>query len=317
MRLLRVVVCVFGVVTMSLDTGSASAQAYPSKPIRIVTVAPGSANDLVTRLISQELRTALGQAVIVDNRGGIAAEIVAKAPPDGYTLLFYGSAVWLAPFTRDHVPYDPQRDFAPITLAASSPNVLVVHPSLPVKSAKELIALARARPGELNYAAGTLGAAPHLAAELFKAMAGANIVRVAYKGTGPSLIGIIGGQVEMMFPTAGSVMPHIKSGKLRALAVTSLQPSALAPGLPVLAATLPGYESVSLNGMFAPAKTPETHISLLNQEIARIMARPEIRERLLHAGMDAMHTTPDQFAATIKSEMGKWGRIIRESGLRE
>lgn len=313
----HLVVCMLSLAMTVLDTGLSFGQAYPGKPIRIVTVAPGSANDLVTRLISQELRIALGQAVIVDNRGGIAAEIVAKAPPDGYTLLFYGSAVWLAPFTRDHVPYDPLRDFAPITLAASSPNVLVVHPSLPVKSAKELIALARARPGELNYAAGTLGAAPHLAAELFKAMAGANIVRVAYKGTGPSLIGIIGGQVEMMFPTAGSVTPHIKAGKLRALAVTSLQPSALAPGLPVLAATLPGYESVSLNGMFAPAKTPESHISLLNQEIARIMARPEIRERLLNAGMDAMHTTPGEFAATIKSEMGKWGKIIRDSGLRE
>ena len=317
MRLLRFVACVFPVVMMCLGAGVASGQAFPNKPIRIVTVAPGSANDLVTRLISQELRTVLGQPVVVDNRGGIAAEIVARAPPDGYTLLFYGSAVWLAPFTRDNVPYDPVRDFAPITLAASSPNVLVVHPSLPVKSVKELIALAKARPGELNYAAGTLGAVPHLAAELFKAMAGANIVRVAYKGTGPSLIGIIGGQVEMMFPTAGSVTPHIRSGKLRALAVTSLKPSALAPGLPVLAATLPGYESVSLNGMFAPAKTPGSHISLLNQEIVRIMTRPEIRERLLNAGMDAIHTTPDQFAATIKSEMDKWGKLIKDSGLRE
>ena len=297
--------------------GAALAQTWPAKPIRIVTVAPGSANDIVARLIAQELRPALGQTVIVDNRGTIAAEIVARAPVDGYTLLLYGSAVWLSPFIRSNTPYDPVKDFAPITLVASSPNVLVVHPSLPVKSARELIALARSRPGDLNYAAGSLGAAPHLAAELFKSMAKLNIVRVAYKGTGGSLIGLLSGEVEMMFPTAGSVTPHIKSGKLRALAVTSLQPTALAPGLPVLAAALPGYESVSLNGMFAPAKTPDPIIRQLNQEIVRIMTRAEVREKLVAAGTDAMATTPEEFAATIKSEMAKWGALIRDAGIRE
>ena len=297
--------------------GAAVAQSYPAKPVRIVTVAPGSANDIVARLIAQELRPALGQTVVVDNRGTIAAEIVARAPADGYTLLLYGSAVWLSPFIRSNTPYDPVKDFAPITLVASSPNVLVVHPSLPVKSARELIALARSRPGDLNYAAGSLGAAPHLAAELFKSMAKLNIVRVAYKGTGGSLIGLLSGEVEMMFPTAGSVTPHIKSGKLRALAVTSLQPTALAPGLPVLAAALPGYESVSLNGMFAPAKTPDPIIRQLNQEIVRIMTRAEVREKLVAAGTDAMATTPEEFAATIKSEMAKWGALIRDAGIRE
>ena len=297
--------------------GAAVAQSYPAKPVRIVTVAPGSANDIVARLIAQELRPALGQTVVVDNRGTIAAEIVARAPADGYTLLLYGSAVWLSPFIRSNTPYDPVKDFAPITLVASSPNVLVVHPSLPVKSARELIALARSRPGDLNYAAGSLGAAPHLAAELFKSMAKLNIVRVAYKGTGGSLIGLLSGEVEMMFPTAGSVTPHIKSGKLRALAVTSLQPTALAPGLPVLAAALPGYESVSLNGMFAPAKTPDPIIRQLNQEIVRIMTRAEVKEKLVAAGTDAMATTPEEFAATIKSEMAKWGALIRDAGIRE
>ena len=297
--------------------GAALAQTWPAKPIRIVTVAPGSANDIVARLIAQELRPALGQTVVVDNRGTIAAEIVARAPADGYTLLLYGSAVWLSPFIRSNTPYDPVKDFAPITLVASSPNVLVVHPSLPVKSARELIALARSRPGDLNYAAGSLGAAPHLAAELFKSMAKLNIVRVAYKGTGGSLIGLLSGEVEMMFPTAGSVTPHIKSGKLRALAVTSLQPTALAPGLPVLAAALPGYESVSLNGMFAPAKTPDPIIRQLNQEIVRIMTRAEVKEKLVAAGTDAMATTPEEFAATIKSEMAKWGALIRDAGIRE
>lgn len=301
----------------ALWIGTAAAQPYPAKAVRIVTVAPGSANDIVARLIAQELRPVLGQTVVVDNRGTIAAEIAARAPADGYTLLLYGSAVWLSPFIRSNTPYDPVKDFAPITLVASSPNIIVVHPSLPVKSVRELIALARARPGDLNYAAGSLGAAPHLAAELFKSMAKLNIVRVAYKGTGGSLIGLLSGEVEMMFPTAGSVTPHIKSGKLRALAVTSLQPTALAPGLPVLAASLPGYESVSLNGMFAPARTPDPVIRQLNQEITRIMTRADVKEKLVAAGTDAMATTPDEFAATIKSEMAKWGQLIRDAGIRE
>ncbi len=296
---------------------AAFAQAWPTKPIRIVTVAPGSANDIVARLIAQELRPALGQAVIVDNRGAIAAEIVARAPADGYTLLLYGSAVWLSPFIRSHTPYDPVKDFAPITLVAASPNIVVVHPSLPVKSVRELIALARARPGELNYAAGSLGAAPHLAAELFKSMAQLDIVRVSYKGTGGSLIGLLSGEVGMMFPTAGSVTPHLKSGKLRALAVTSLQPTALAPSLPLLAQALPGYESVSLNGLFAPARTPDAVIHQINAEIVRIMKRLEVKEKLVAAGTDAMATTPEEFAATIKAEMAKWGKLIREAGIRE
>jgi len=296
---------------------AAVAQSYPAKPIRIVTVAPGSANDIVARLIAQELRPVLGQTVIVDNRGTIAAEVVARAPADGYTLLLYGSAVWLSPFIRGNTPYDPVKDFVPITLVASSPNIIVVHPSLPVKSARELIALARARPGQLNYAAGSLGAAPHLAAELFKSMAKLNIVRVAYKGTGGSLIGIISGEVELMFPTAGSVTPHITAGKLRALAVTSLRPTALAPGLPLLSESLPGYESVSLNGMLAPARTPDAIIRQLNAEVAKVMTRADIKEKLVAAGTDAMSTTPEEFAAIIQADMAKWGKLIRDAGIRE
>jgi len=299
------------------SAGMVWAQAYPAKPVRIVTVAPGSANDIVARLIAQEIRNSLGQPVVVDNRGTVAAELVARAPADGYTLLLYGSAVWLSPFIRASTPYDPVKDFAPITLVASSPNVVVVHPSLPVKSARELIALARSRPGEINYAAGSLGAAPHLAAELFKAMGKLNIVRVSYKGTGGSLIGIISGEVGLMFPTAGSVTPYIKSGKLRALAVTSLQPTALAPGLPLLSETLPGYESVSLNGMLAPARTPDPIIRQLNAEVAKVMTRADIKEKLVAAGTDAMSTSPEQFAAIIQADMAKWGKVIREAGIRE
>ena len=297
-------------------SSAAWAQAYPVKPVRIVTVAPGSANDLVARLVAQEARAALGQTVIVDNRGTIAAEVVARSPADGYTLLLYGSVVWLSPFIRA-TPYDPLKDFAPVTLVASSPNVVVVHPSLPVKSARELIALARARPGALNYAAGSLGAAPHLAAELFKAMGKLNIVRVAYKGTGGSLIGILSGEVGLMFPTAGSVTPHIQSGKLRALAVTSSQPTPLAPGLPLLSAALPGYESVSFNGLLAPAKTPDAVIRLWNAEVAKLMTRPDVKDKLMAAGNDARSTTPEEFAAVIQADMTKWGRLIRELGIRE
>ncbi len=303
-------VCICGFAT-------AWAQPYPVKPVRIVTVAPGSANDIVARLIAQEIRAGLGQSVVVDNRGAVAAELVARAPADGYTLLLYGSAVWLSPFIRASTPYDPVKDFAPITLVASSPNVVVVHPSLPVKSARELIALARSRPGEINYAAGSLGAAPHLAAELFKAMGKLNIVRVAYKGTGGSLIGILSGEVGLMFPTAGSVTPYIKAGKLRALAVTSLQPTALAPGLPLLSESLPGYESVSLNGMLAPARTPDNIIRQINAEVAKVMTRADIKEKLVAAGTDAMSTSPEEFAAIIRTDMAKWGKVIREAGIRE
>jgi tripartite-type tricarboxylate transporter receptor subunit TctC len=299
-------------LALAMTCGAAHGQSYPVKPVRIVTVAPGSANDVVARLIAQELKGPFGQAVVVDNRGTIAAEVVSKAAPDGYTLLLYGSAVWISPFIYKN-EHSPLQDLTPITLVASSPNVIVVHPSLPVKSPKELIALAKRRPGELHYAAGSLGAAPHLAAELFKAMAGVNVVRVPYKGTGGSLIGLLSGEVEMMFPTAGSVNPHIKAGRLRALAVTSLKPTALAPGLPTLSQTLPGYESVSLNGMFAPAKTPPAIVNQVQQEVARILGRPETKERLSSAGMDAVVTTPEGFAATIKSEMAKWGKVIREA----
>jgi len=314
-RTLRV--CVAIAVATCMISAAAYAQPYPSKPVRIITVAPGSANDIVARLIAQEIRSVLGQPVVVDNRGTVAAELVARAPADGYTLLLYGSAVWLSPFIRSNTPYDPVKDFAPITLVASSPNVVVVHPSLPVKSARELINLARARPGQINYAAGSLGAAPHLAAELFKAMAKLNIVRVAYKGTGGSLIGILSGEVELMFPTAGSVTPYIKAGKLRALAVTSLQPTALAPGLPLLSDALPGYESVSLNGMLAPARTPEHIIRQINTEVAKVMTRADIKDKLIAAGTDAMSTSPEEFAGIIQADMAKWGKLIREAGIRE
>ena len=298
-------------------SGAVFAQTYPVKPVRIVTVAPGSANDIVARLIAQEIRAGLGQPVVVDNRGTVAAELVARAPADGYTLLLYGSAVWLSPFIRASTPYDPVKDFAPVTLVASSPNVVVVHPSLPVKSARELIALAKARPGEINYAAGSLGAAPHLAAELFKAMGKLNIVRVAYKGTGGSLIGILSGEVGLMFPTAGSVTPYIKSGKLRALAVTPSKRSALLPDLPTMAeAGVPGYNVQGWNGLVGPAGLPRPVVDRLNRETVAVLRRDAVRQRLLELGAEPVGNTPEQFGAHMRAERELWGKLITKIGLK-
>ncbi len=294
-----------------------SAPAYPSKLVRIVTATAGSANDWGSRVLAQELTASMGQQVIVENRGGLGTEFVVKSPPDGHTILGYGSSVWLTQFLRDSVSWDVARDLVPVTLAMSAPNILVVHPSLPVKSTRELIALAKAKPGQLNYAAGTIGAAPHLASELFNAMAGTNIVRVAYKGTGPSVIALLGGEVHLMFAGTGSVNPHVKTGKLRALAVTSLKPSALAPDLPTIASLLPGYEATSMLGIFVPAKTPPAIVNRLQQEIARAVNKPEIRELLFNAGVEANGTTPEEFAAFVKADIARMGKVIREAGIRE
>lgn len=296
---------------------SAAQPLYPIKPIRIITAEVGSANDLVSRIVGQGLTASLGKQVIVDNRGGVGIEIAARAQPDGYTLLFYGSAVWTSGFLRDNLPWDPQRDFVAITSAVSSPNVLMVHPSLPVQSTAELIALAKAKPGLLNYAAGTIGASPHLSAELFKAMAGVNILRIPYKGTGPALAGLIAGQAHMMIAGAGSVTGHVKSGKVRGLAVTSLKPSALMPGLPTLAEILPGYESASMMGFFAPAHLPPAMVTRLHGEVLRVLNTREITERLFGAGVEVVGSTPREFADKIKFEMDKWGKLIRDSRLRD
>jgi tripartite-type tricarboxylate transporter receptor subunit TctC len=231
--------------------------------------------------------------------------------------LYNANILWLLPFMRDHVPWDPLRDFAPVTLAVSAPNLIVVHPSLPTRSIRELIALARARPGELNYASGNAGSSNDLGAELFKSMTGVKIVRIAYRGGGPALNDLIGGHLQLSFSTASAVTTHVKSGKLRALAVTSLQPSALLPDVPTVAASgLPGYEAVSTQGLLAPAGTPPAAINLLSQEIARLLARPEVKQRFLDAGAQTVGSTPEQFAATIKSEMLRWGKVIKDAGIR-
>ncbi|HYH40926.1 MAG TPA: tripartite tricarboxylate transporter substrate-binding protein, partial [Burkholderiales bacterium] len=238
-----------------LAFGVTHAQTYPVKPIRILTVQAGSASDLASRLLAKELQESLGQPVIVDNRGLIAAELAAQAPPDGYTLLHYTSPIWIVPLFRS-VGWDVERDLAPIALTVFSPNILVVHPSLPVKTVKELIAFAKQRPGELNYGTSSTGSSNHLAGELFKSMAGVNMVRVAFKGGGQSVNSLVSGEMQVSFPAAASIMGAINSGKVRALAVTSAKPTALVPGLPTMAQSgLPGYETISYTCLFAPART--------------------------------------------------------------
>jgi tripartite-type tricarboxylate transporter receptor subunit TctC len=247
----------------------------------------------------------------------IAAETVAKAAPDGHTLLYYGSNIWLMPFLRSSVPYDPVKDFAPITLAVRAPTLLVVHPSLPVRSVKDLIALARARPGQLNYSAGATGSASQMATELFRSMANVDVTKISYKGNGPAVIALVAGEVQMAFATPASVAPHIKAGKLRPIAVTTAEPSPLLPGLPTLAASgLPGYEMVSVVGMFAPGATPESVVRRLNQEIARVLQSSAVEEKFLISGVEVVASSPEQFAAKIKSEMDRLGPVIRKAGIR-
>ena len=297
--------------------GNASAQAYPTKPVRIIVTGVGSGGDFAARLIAQGVTATLGQALIVDNRGSgnLPAEIVAKAAPDGYTLCLSAAPLWITPFLRK-TAYDPLRDFAPVTLAISSPNILVVHPALPVKSVRDLIALIRAKPGALNYATSGIGASSFLAAELFKSMLRADMVRVNYKSGGLALTELISGQVQLMFANAGSVATHLQSGRLKALAVTSAKPSALMPGLPTIAAGgLPGYELVSVQGIFAPAGTPEAVITRLNREFIPFLRRADTREKFFAAGVEVIGGTPEELAATLKSEMARLGKVIQATGI--
>ena len=321
MRMSRLAAHLLSICALLSSVGTVCAQNFPSKPVRMVTAEPGGGTDVIARVIAQELSAALGQQVVVENRGGasgiIAAQTVSKAPPDGYTLLLYSGNLWILPFLRDNVPYDPVKDFSPITVVASSPNILVVHPSLPVKSARELISLARARPGDLGYSSGGMGTTLHLSAELFKAMAGVNMLHVPYKSGGAALNGLLGGQVQVMFPVAAAGMPHVRSGKVRAIAVTSAQPSGLVPNLPTMAASgLPGYASELTVGFFAPAGTAATVITRLNHELVRILNNPDVKEKLFNLGVEAAGTTPEQLVATVKADMAKWGKLIKDAGIR-
>lgn len=301
---------------LAISWNVAAAQDYPNRPVRVVTAAIGGGIDFGARLIAQGLATALGQQFVVDNRGGtnVAPLTAAKATPDGYTLLVHNNTVWLSPLL-DNVPYDYEKELQPITLTSRSPNILVVHPSLGVNSVKELIAAAKANPGAINYASGPVGASNHLAAELFKALAGVDLTRIGYKGGGPALLDLISGQVKVMFATTGSVTAHIKAGRLRALAVSSAEPSALVPGLQTIAASgVPGYASEAIYGVWAPVKTPQAILDRLHREVVRYLNLPDTKERFFNAGVETVGSTPQEFAAVIKSEATRLGKVIAAAG---
>lgn len=305
-------------VGAAVAAGASSAQEYPTRPIRIVTAAVGGGIDFNARLLATGLTERLGQQVIVDNRGGtnVAPQTVAKATPDGYTLLVHNNTVWIAPLL-DNVPYDHRTELKPITLTSRSPNILVVHASLGVGSVKELIALAKANPGKIDYASGPIGASNHVAAELFKAMAGVDLVRIGYKGGGPALNDVVAGQVKVMFATTGSVTSHVQAGRLKGLAVTSAEPSPLVPGMPTVAASgVPGYSAEAIYGFWAPGKTPAPILKRLHAEAVRVLGEPETKERFLRSGVEAVGSTPEQFADVIKAESARLAKVFDTAGIR-
>lgn len=299
----------------------AAAQAYPSKPIRfIVPFAPGGTNDIVARIVGAQLGESWGQPVVVDNRGGaggvIGTDLGAKAPPDGYTLLMANVNFATNPVLVKKLPYDTLKDFQPVSLLATSPSVLVVHPSFPANSVKELIAVARSKPGQLNYSSSGAGTTGHIAMELFKQMARVDMVPVHYKGGGPALIDLVAGRVSPGFATILSVIPHLKAGRLRALAVSTPKRSPALPDTPTVAeGGLAGYEFTGWWGMVVPANTPRQVVSKLNAGLGRLLTQPEVRGNLVKQGAEPEHTTPGQFSAFIKSEIAKLGKVVKDANI--
>jgi tripartite-type tricarboxylate transporter receptor subunit TctC len=294
---------------------------YPGKPVRlIVPSSAGGGTDIVARIIAPELSKRLGQQVVIDNRPGagtmIGIEVAAKSPPDGYTLLMGLSTLAINSALYKKVPYDPRRDFAPITQAISSASIIVVHPSVPVKTLKELIAFARARPGQLNYASAGTGTYPHMTMELFLSMAKLKMVHIPYKGTGPAMIDMVAGQVATMAATILTGMPQIRAGRLRPLGITSAARSPIVPEIPTVAeAGLPGFESVQWYGMLAPARTPRDIVNRLYTEVSGILKQPDIKSRFAGDGADTVGSSPDEFTRYIQSELVKWAKVARDAGI--
>jgi tripartite-type tricarboxylate transporter receptor subunit TctC len=296
------------------------AQNFPSKSIRfLVGFAPGGSTDIVARMIAQEMAKNVGQQVIVDNRPGagsaIAAELTAKAPPDGYTIFACTTGIFaILPFIQSKLPYDPDKDLAPVTQTGSLPYIIVLHPSLPARNVKEFIALAKARPGEINFASSGIGTASHLSAEYLSNVAKISMTHVPYKGTGNAMADLLAGQVVLMFDQPVSSMPHVKAGKLRVLGITSGKRFSTMPDIPTVAEQgLPGFESVSWSGVCAPGATPKPVIARLQTEVAKVLKMPDIRDRLLRDGIEPIGGTPEEFQAHIKREMQKWGKVVRDA----
>jgi len=316
---MRILFCAVA-LAFAFFNGTVEAQDYPSKPIRlIVPFPPGGSNDIVGRMIAAQLGERLGQSVVVDNRGGaggtIGTDIAAKAAPDGYTLLLISVAHAFNPAMYKKLPYDPEKSFAPIGLVAAGPVALTVHPSVPAASVKELIALARARPGYLNYATAGVGSFQHLASELFKLQTGVNIVHIPYKGGGPAMMDTIAGQAQINMASLIQVIPHAKSGKLRLLATSGAKRSSLFPDVPTVAETVPGYDATNWWGLVAPAGTPAAVVSRLHSELEGLLKSAETKKRLESEGADVVRMDPAQFGRFIAAEMVKWTKVVREAGI--
>jgi tripartite-type tricarboxylate transporter receptor subunit TctC len=303
-----------------LHGGLAHAQAYPVRPIRIVIpYPPGGGTDIVIRAVGPRLSERLGQPVVIDNRGGatgtIGSEAVARAAPDGYTLLAHTNAgITILPHLNKKLPYDPIKDFAPVTLAASSPYLFVVNPKVPATSVAQLIALAKAKPGELNYASSGNGASTHLAGLLFCQMTGVKMVHIPYKGSGPATTELLAGQVQMRFSSIPPVLPHVRSGRLRALAVTSAKRFSLLPDVPTVADTVPGFEVDSWYGVFAPAGTPPAIIKKLNADFAAALNLPDVKALLATDGSEVVASSPQRFGEIVRAEFARWAPVVKESG---
>lgn len=307
---------------MILVATGAYAQSYPTKPVRLIAAyPPGGSIDIVARLVGQKLTEAFGQQFVIENRvgasGNIGTDYVAKAAPDGYTLLLSGAPPLTANiYLFAKLPFDPARDFAPIIRIANQPNVLVLHPSVPAGNVKELIALAKSRPGNLNFGSGGVGASQHICAELFMMMTGVKMVHVVYKGGGPAMIELVGGQIDLMFETAPSAIPYAKSGKLKALGVTTLQRSGMLPNVPTMdEAGVKGYEFLSWMGLVAPAGVPKEIIERLNAEVQKAVSG-DLRKRLTELGLDVAGGTPEQFAAYIREDSAKYAKLVKVANIK-
>jgi tripartite-type tricarboxylate transporter receptor subunit TctC len=299
---------------------AAGAQDYPNRPIRLVCpFAPGGPNDIIARLTAQRLAGPLGQTIVVDNRtgagGNVGTDLVAKAPPDGYTLIMAGAGSLTMNPQVGKVPYDTLRDFAPVSLVGTAPQVLVVHPSVPARTVAELVQLAKSQPGKLNYGSAGVGSSTHLAAELFKSLGGIDIVHVPYKGTGPAVADLMGGQIQVLFAGLPTVLPHARTGKLRALGTSLVKRLPALPDVPSIAETLPAYEMNPWYGVLAPARTSRAIVRRLNEEIVRAVSTPEFSAALTVQGATPFTSTPEAFTALLKEEIAKWGKLIRSAGI--
>lgn len=308
----------FMLITLLAGAHAALAQTYPTKPLRIVVpFGAGGPNDLLSRLVGQKLTEAWGQTTIIDNRPGggtiIGTEIAARAAPDGYTMMVAATSHATNPSRARKLPFDPLRDFSPVILLGFSPTALIVHPSMPVKSVRDLIAFGKSRPGEVTFASGGTGTAIHLAFEVLCLQSGIKMIHVPYAGQAPGILSIMRGENPWMFAGVMPTLPHIKSGRLRAIAVSSAQRAAVLPDVPTVADTLPGFEAVPWYGLFVPAGTPKDIITKLNQEIASALQAPEMRVRLAREGVEVVAGSPEQFGTFFRAEIDKWAKVIKQA----